>query len=197
MSKKEVIWLDGERELFINMQRTMDGTMRAAMQGLEKAALNIIADAKENLKDNHSVVTGQLRASGRVQRVEGDEQALDAGFFSEGSKSGYAYYVEYGRRSGKMPPVEMLMEWMRKKTTHSKALKSALIHIEGRRVRRTKAYTKDDLLRSAAWGLAKWIAKKGTKPHPFFAPAIEKNKKQVNDAITMAIQSEIKNGRTI
>ena len=190
--KNDMVWVEGERELFLNMQRTMDGTMQKAMQGLEKAALNIIADAKENLKGNHSVVTGQHRASGRVQRVEGDEQAIDAGFFSEGSKSGYAYYVEYGRRSGKMPPVEMLMEWLRKKTTHSEALKSALVHIEGRRVRRTTAYTKDYLLRSAAWGLAKWIAKKGTKPHPFFAPAVEKNKKQINDAITMAIQSEIK-----
>jgi HK97 gp10 family phage protein len=192
MAKKDVIWVDGERELFLNMQRTMDGTLKAAMQGIEKAALSIIADAKDNLKGNHSVVTGQLRASGRVQRVEGDEQALDAGFFSQDTTGGYASFVKYGRRAGKMPPIQMLMEWMRKRTSKSKALQSAIIHMEGRRVRRKAAYTKDDLLRSAAWALAKWIAKKGTKPHPFFAPAVEKNKGEVEATIKTAYEQAIK-----
>lgn len=192
MANKDVIWVDGERELFLNMEKQTRGTLQAAMQGLRKGGLAIVADAKANLKDNGSVVTGQLRASGKVQAVEGSPDEIDAGFFSQGSEKGYAAAVEYGRRAGKMPPVDMLMEWMRKRTSKSKALQSAIIHMEGRRVRRETAYTKDDLLRSAAWGLAKWIAKKGTKPHPFFAPAVEKNKKQVNDAITMAIQQEIK-----
>ena len=112
--------------------------------------------------------------------VEGDEDAIDAGFFSE--NQGYAAFVEYGRKSGKMPPVNMLMEWLRKRTSKSGALKSAVVHMEGRRKRRTSAYTKDDLLRSAAWSLAKWIAKRGTQPHPFFAPAVEKNKKEIEKA---------------
>ena len=167
--KNDMVWVEGERELFLNMQRTMDGTMQKAMQGLEKAALNIIADAKENLKGNHSVVTGQLRASGRVQRVEGDEQAIDAGFFSEGSESGYAYFVEYGRRSGKMPPLFVIKQWVRKK-----------FGVDAKEAK------------SIGFLIARKIAKKGTKPHPFFAPAVEKNKKQINEAITMAIQSEIK-----
>lgn len=191
MSKRDVISIDGEKELYLNMQRTMDGNIAAARQGLRKGAMEIINDAKRNLRGNSSVVTGQLRASGKVQAVDGDEDAVDAGFFSQGKKNGYAYFVEYGRRSGKMPPVEMLMEWMRKRTTQSAALKSALVHIEGRRVRRESAYTKDDLLRSAAWGLAKWIAKHGTKPHPFFAPAVEKNEKAITDAIKDAIAKDI------
>jgi hypothetical protein len=90
-----------------------------------------------------------------------------------------------------MPPVEMLMEWMRKRTSKSSALKSALAHIEGRRVRRESAYTKDYLLRSAAWGLAKWIAKNGTRPHPFFAPAVEKNKASVENVIANEVKQEI------
>ena len=191
MSKRDLIWVEGERELYLNMQKSLDGTLKAARQGMRKAGLAIIADAKANLKDNGSVVTGQLRASGKVQAVEGSADEIDAGFFSEGKKKGYAYFVEYGRRSGKMPPVEMLMEWLRKRTTKSKALQSAIIHMEGRRRSRKNAYTKDDLLRSAAWALAKWIAKKGTKPHPFFAPAVEKNKKQVNDAIAMAVRESL------
>lgn len=193
MSKQgQMMWVEGERELFLNMQKSLDGTMRAAREGLQNGALTIIADAKDNLKGNHSVVTGQLRASGKVQKVAGNEDEIDAGFFSEGKKEGYAAAVEYGRRAGKMPPVDMLMEWLRKRTSKSPALRSTLIHIEGRRVRRKTAYTKDDLLRSAAWGLAKWIAKKGTKPHPYFTPAVEKNHNTIVNAIRKAIKAQIK-----
>lgn len=168
-----MVWVEGERELFLNMQRTMDGTMQKAMQGLEKAALNIIADAKENLKGNHSVVTGQLRASGRVQRVEGDEQALDAGFFSQDTTGGYAAYVEYGTRASSKRKlgwmIRLIKQWLRKKGKP-----------EGKE------------LNDAAYFISRKIIRKGTKPHPFFAPAVEKNKKQVNEAIEMAIKQEIK-----
>lgn len=169
MAKKDVIWVDGERELFLNMQRTMDGTLKAAMQGIEKAALSIIADAKDNLKGNHSVVTGQLRASGRVQRVEGDEQALDAGFFSQDTTGGYASFVEYGRRAGKMPPVQYIIQWVRK-----------------------KFQADEKTAKARGWAIARKIAKKGTKPHPFFAPAVEKNKGEVEAAIKTAYEQAIK-----
>ena len=193
MKKGDGIWLEGERELYLNMQRVLGDNLKAARTAIRYAGLDIINDAKTNLRNNGSVVTGQLRASGRVQAVEGDEDAIDAGFFSE--NQGYASYVEYGRKSGKMPPVNMLMEWLRKRTSKSGALKSAVVHMEGRRKRRTSAYTKDDLLRSAAWSLAKWIARKGTRPHPFFAPAVEKNKKEIEKAIKEAIANDInKNG---
>lgn len=182
--------IEGERELFAAMERRFDGCGKAARRGLRKAALQIVNDAKQNLRNNGSVVTGMLRASGKVQAVEGDADAVDAGFFGRDSKSGYAAAVEYGRRKGKMPPVEMLMEWLRKRTTKSKALKSAVAHMEGRRRKRTTAYTKDDLLRSAAWGLAKSIAKHGTRPHPFFGPAVEKNKDAVNEFIAAEVQQE-------
>ena len=171
MANKDVIWVDGERELFLNMEKQTRGTIQAAMQGLQSAALNIIADAKENLRGNHSVVTGQLRASGKVQKVEGDEQALDAGFFSEGN--GYAAYVEYGtkgstkRKLGWM--IRLIKQWLRKKGMP-----------EGKE------------LNDASFFISRKIIRKGTKPHPFFAPAVEKNKQQVNDAISMAIQQEIK-----
>lgn len=169
MAKKDVIRVDGERELFLNMQRTMDGTLKAAMQGIEKAALSIIADAKDNLKGNHSVVTGQLRASGRVQRVEGDEQALDAGFFSQDTTGGYASFVEYGRRAGKMPPVQYIIQWVRK-----------------------KFQADEKTAKARGWAIARKIAKKGTKPHPFFAPAVEKNKGEVEAAIKTAYEQAIK-----
>ena len=192
MSDGVNIWIEGERELFLNMQRRLDGCTQAGRRGLRKGALKIVNDAKGKLKTNGSVVTGMLRASGKVQAVEGDPDAVDAGFFSQDTKGGYAYFVEYGRRAGKMPPVEMLMEWLRKRTSKSKALRSAVNILEGRRKRREAAYTKDDLLRSAAWGLAKHIAKKGTRPHPFFGPAVEENKNTISEYIAEEVEKETK-----
>lgn len=186
------ITLEGERELFLKMEYRLEGCEKAGRRGLRKGALKIVNDAKGKLKTNGSVVTGMLRASGKVQAVEGDPDAVDAGFFSQDTKGGYAYFVEYGRRAGKMPPVEMLMEWLRKRTRKSKALRSAVNILEGRRKRREAAYTKDDLLRSAAWGLARHIAKKGTRPHPFFGPAVEENKNAVNEYIAEEVEKETK-----
>lgn len=192
MSDGMSITLEGERELFLKMEYRLEGCEKAGRRGLRKGALKIVNDAKGKLKTNGSVVTGMLRASGKVQAVEGDPDAVDAGFFSQDTKGGYAYFVEYGRRAGKMPPVEMLMEWLRKRTSKSKALRSAVNILEGRRKRREAAYTKDDLLRSAAWGLAKHIAKKGTRPHPFFGPAVEENKNAVNEFIAEEVEKETK-----
>lgn len=196
MSKDGVdVWLDGERELFVNMQRRFDGCTKAGIRGIRKAALQIVNDAKENLRNNKTSVTGVLRASGKVQKVDGDPNAVDAGFFAQGSSGGYAFFVEYGRRAGKMPPIESLMEWLRKRNTRNKALTSAIAHLNGRRRRETK-YTKDELLRSAAWGLAKYIAKKGTRPHPFLGPAVEKNKNAVENFIAEEVNKETqRNGK--
>lgn len=182
------ITIEGLRGLRLDFDKAVKQAHVGADRGLQAVGLEIVNEAKRNLTQNKSNTTGQLRASGKVQK---DKDGIDAGFFSKEGESGYAAAVEYGRKAGKMPPVDMLMEWLRKRTTRSKALKSALIHIEGRRVRRTEAYTKDDLLRSAAWGLAKWIAKKGTQPHPFFAPAVKKYEDKAAEAVQNAIDKAL------
>lgn len=182
--------LEGERELYINMQRRMDLCTNAGRAALQNAGLLVVAKAKDNLKANGSIASGQLRASGKVQKVAGDADAIDAGFFGQGSEGGYAFFVEYGRRTGKMPPPDELIEWVRKKNMKNTALSSALVHVNGRRRKRKKAYTLNDLLTSAAWGLAKNIAKNGTKPHPFFKPALEATKGKVRQLLKRAIKKE-------
>ena len=136
----------------------------AAMKGLQRAGLNIIADAQLNLRENRSVVTGLLRQSGKVQKV--DEDNLDVGFFdTQNRQSGYAYFVEYGRRAGRMPPPDELAQW---------AYKKFQLHD------RKEA-------RAAGWAMAIRIAKEGTQPHPFFAPAIDKNRSKIIHAIRDAV----------
>lgn len=172
-----MIQVEGLRELHLAIERKTEETISAGRKGLRAAGMNIIADAKDNLRGNHSVVTGQLRAMGKVQKVEDDPDAIDAGFFAKGSSQGYAYFVEYGRRAGKMPPVDYIMEWLRKK---SSAFRSASRWAKKFKI---SSVDMDKMLRSNAFALAKTIAKKGTKPHPFFAPAVEKNKADIERAI--------------
>lgn len=163
------LWLEGERELFANMQKKLGGLGKAGREALQKGGMLIVNDAKANLRNNGSVVTGLLRSSGKVQTVQGDPDAVDAGFFSQQTTGGYAFFVEYGRRAGKMPPPDMLIQWCRKKLR-----------------------LPDKIAKARGWAMARKIAKKGTRPHPFFGPAVEKNKKAVVDAIAEAIDKETK-----
>lgn len=150
--------------------------LRAADRGLRAAGMHIIADAQLNLRQNHTNTTGRLSQSGKVQRTkEGD--GYDVGFLM--GEQSYAGAVEYGRRAGKMPPVQDLRQWIRKK--HSgpfNAIRSAAA-FSGR--------SQDSLLTSVAWAVAKHIAKHGTKPHAFFAPAVQKNRQRILNDVRDAI----------
>lgn len=165
----DIIWVEGEKELFLNMQKSLDGSLKAARQGLRKAGMQIIADSVQNLRNNGSWATGQLAQSGKVQAVEGDEDSIDVGFFGQGTQGGYAAFVEYGRKSGRMPPVDYIIQWVRKKL----------------RLPPKEA-------KSAGWAMARKIAKQGTKPHPFFEPAVKKNENAIQQAIADAVKQEIK-----
>lgn len=154
-------------EVLRNLEGIKPVVQKAAMKGLQAGALDIIADAQTNLRTNGSVVTGLLRQSGRTQKV--DELTLDAGFFDTTNKgSGYAFYVENGRRAGKMPPPDELIQYCRKKLRMSE--------------REAK---------KAGWAMALRIARKGTRPHPFFNPAITKNRKKILDRLENEIKKNL------
>ena len=140
----------------------------AAMKGIQDVGMDIVADAKDNLRQNNSVVTGLLRASGHAVR-----RALEVivGFFDTTNRnSGYALYVEYGRRAGKMPPPDELAAYAYKK-----------YHLQDWRV-----------ANAMGWALAKKIAAQGTEPHPFFNPAVKKNQSRLEAAIREAVSKRTK-----
>ena len=146
------------RKFKLNKRKFEDRVLFKAAQGLKESAARIVAVAKINLKDNGSVATGMLRNSGSVRpQVDG---TVDAGFYAE-----YAYWVEYGRKAGGMPPVKMIQEWIRKK------------HIAGN----------EKEIESMAWAVAKSIAANGTKAKPFLTPSYEENKSRIDDIIQKAI----------
>lgn len=152
----------GLEKLLKNMDKATEEIREQAMIGLQKAGMNIIADAQTNLRQNKTNVTGVLSQSGKVQKV--NENTIEVGFISDNGQ-GYAEFVEYGRRSGRIPPPDAMEEWAYKKL----------------RIRDRK------LAKMAGWALAVHIGKNGTKPHPFFKPALDKNKQRVDDVIQETI----------
>ena len=162
------IEVEGLKECSKALANADTNICKAALVGLQEAALNIIADAKENLRRDGGVVTGLLRSSGHVS-ANGDE--VVAGFFdTTNSNGGYALYHEFGRRSGKMPPPDALIAWAYKKF-HMKDWKVA---------------------RSVGWAWAKAIARRGTQPHPFFVPAVNKNTRGGSlGSVTNSVTKEI------
>ena len=164
MSDTGAIYVEGLDELLRKMDRLPAEVQRECFKAMQTASLDIIADAKSNLRVNGSVVTGNLRASGKVQKV--DDKTLDVGFFSSDVENkGYARYVEYGRKPGKMPPPDILEAWAYKKFR--------LSHKDAR---------------SAAWALARSIAKKGTKARPYFEPAVESGWRKMIDKIAKIVK---------
>ena len=163
MSETGAIYVEGLDELLRKMDSLPAEMQRKCFKAMQSASLDIIADAKNNLRVNGSVVTGNLRASGKVQKV--DDKTLDVGFFSSDSEKGYARYVEYGRKPGKMPPPDILEAWAYKKFR--------LSHKDAR---------------SMAWALAHSIAKKGTKARPFFEPAVESGWRKMIDKIAKIVK---------
>jgi|GEM_PF-3041619 len=175
MNGQGSIELQGMAEVKRALAQADENIVAAAMKGLETAAMNIVNEAKMNLRSNGSVVTGLLRQSGHVER-KGDE--VTAGFFDTSNRnSGYALYVEFGRRAGKMPPPDEMAAFAYKKF-HLKDWK---------------------LARSMGWAMARKVAEQGTQPHPFFVPAVNKNTKGaglggVVNSVTEAVRKAIRRG---
>lgn len=146
-----------------------------ALDGLKAAGLNIIADAQTNLRNNKTNTFGRLSNSGKVQAIN-DGIGVDVGFFSEEQTDGYASHVEYGTRGyparKRIPPPGALAMWAKKKLR-----------------------LKDDEAEARGWAIAKRIFKFGTRPQPFFNPAVQKNVHEITKAITTAVRHYIDNYR--
>lgn len=152
------------RQFKHNKKQFTEKVLSKAALGLKESAARIVARAKETLKDNGSVATGMLRNSGSV-RPQADG-TVDAGFYAE-----YAYWVEYGRKAGGMPPVKLIKEWVRKK------------HIT----------SNEKEIDSMAFAIAKNIAANGTKAKPFLTPSYEENKSRIDEIMQKAINEVTNN----
>ena len=160
------ISVEGLENVLRGLEKADRTVRKAAFRGLQAGGLDIINEAKGNLRENMSVVTNLLRSSGKVQKT--GEESLDVGFFDTQNKGhGYAAYVEYGRRAGKWPPIDEMAQWVRKK-----------FRIPDERE-----------ARSIGFLVARKIGTQGSTPHPFFWPAVEKCKTKILDRIRDAVRN--------
>lgn len=155
------------------MDRVTKKVHEEADKALQSAALEIIAEAKVNLDQNGSIAFGNLRKSGKVQKNK--DGSIDAGFFSSEQDNGYAAYVEFGRGPTKtQTPGDVTLETSLRAWVHRK-----LGIPEG-----------EDLDR-AAFFIARKIHRKGTRPKPFFAPAVQKVEAKIGQIIDKIIKKAL------
>lgn len=165
------IEIEGLRELRANLDKAVKNADKGMMKGLQVVGLEIIAEAKQNLVKNKTNNTRALSSSGKVQK---DKDGIDAGFFSEGSSQGYASAVEYGRgptkKAGEIPLRTTLKAWVHRKLG--------------------VPYGKE--LDSASFLIARKIHRKGTKPQPFFVPAVKKFEDKISDIVSKFVGEALK-----
>lgn len=155
-----------------------------AMKGLKVTSLEILNNAKERLVQGGQRVTSKLFNSGKVVKSK-TEMAYEVVFGGVEGELMYAYYVEFGRRAGKMPPIDYITEWVVKKGL------ADTYNIKTRKVtKRGKEF--DYRAMSIAFLIARSIAKKGTKAHPFLYPAFEEKKENLLKNISNEVNKLIK-----
>lgn len=134
---------------------------------LERYADAWIKNAEANLMENDSNASGQLQRSMKKDKIVIDEKQMRVTVELED----YWYYVENGRKAGKMPPIQPIIDWIENKPVPPK--------VEGLTVKQQ------------AYAIARGIGKNGTQPRPFFNKAVEQTWKQFKDEIAEAVQTDV------
>ena len=149
---------------------------KEAQVGLNKVGLQILADSQQNLKKAKSIASGQLINSGKVKpQADGTIDVI--------YEANHSYWVEFGRKSGGMPPVKPIFEWIKKKGLADSSTPS------GGRRKRGADFTQKAM--SMAWAIAMSIKRQGTKAKPFLFPAFRKNENDMIRIIKQAIDKVV------
>ncbi len=140
---------------------------------------------KQNLTDNDSVVTGDLRGSVSSSEVQISENAI---FVEVGVGRGlsYARAVEYGTRPHTPPlsvtePGQPLYEFVRVKGIAGKVRTKRIIK------------NKKDEIQKAARAIWAHIRRSGTKAHPYVRPAFEQTKDRIKALFEEAVEKILTN----
>lgn len=126
--------------------------------------------ARKHLEENGTNASGFLSDSMRWD-VEIDDDMMTVGVWI----ADYWYYVENGRKAGKMPPLPKIEEWI--------YIKPVDIRPDERG--RTPS------VRSLAYLIARKIGREGTSPQPFFKLAKDEARQHFEPLIREAIEKDI------
>lgn len=174
MANTEIKGLDDLNKVFSELGKGKG--MEVINKGIHSTGQDILVESQKNLTAGGQRVTGKLFKSGKALR-DGNETQISY-------DADYAYYVEFGRKAGKMPPLSDITEWVVKK-----GLADTFSIKTKNRTKRGKAF--DYKAMSIAFLIAKKIAKKGTKARPFLYPAFEKGRNNIFKNINREFQQYI------
>lgn len=170
------IYLEGVDEVLRSLANAGREVREAALKAVEQEGMAMTATAVQNLRDNGTWknTTGTLANSARVERVRDMTDGMDSvevGFFEKTKDTGYAEYVEFGRPPGKLPPLDSIRAW---------AYKKFQLHDW-------------DLADSIGFLVAWKIAWHGSRPHPFFTPAVQLHQPRLLARIKAAVEKVTRN----
>lgn len=157
---------------------------------LDQAGKLLEAQIKQNLTDNDSVATGDLRASVSSSEVQVTEKAI---FVEVGAGRGlpYARAVEYGSKPHTPPlsitePGQPLYEWVR-----IKQLAGVYSIKTGKRLgSKAKQIDENRRMARAIWA---HIRRHGTKPHPYFEPVLGQTAEEIAALFEKAVEKIAEN----
>lgn len=160
---KPSITVTGQKELVAKLIKKEGSITKDILASLYRVGLLILKQAKINLKNNGSIATGALRISGVVRKVvDGAEIVF---------KKEYASNVEFGQKAGTEVSAKQLEGWVMKKGLADSFTASGN--------RRGRGASFSQKVKSIAFLVARKISKYGTKPAPYFQPAIDQYRSQI------------------
>lgn len=193
MSDEKVLQIEGLDEIvkFVGKTSNLDDRIYAPIwNAMGQAGKLLEEQIKQNLTDNDSIATGDLRGSVSSSEVQVTKDAI---FVEVGAGRGlpYARAVEYGTKPHTPPlsitePGQPLYEWVR-----IKQLAGVYSVRTGKRLgSKAKQMDENRQMARAIWA---HIRKFGTKPHPYFEPAIEQTRERIMKLFEEAINKIAEN----
>lgn len=181
------ITISGDKELLAEIRSYGQKGEAAARRGVRATAVDILADAKQRLKNGGHMVTSKLFNSGKVQVDPDDDKFIDVIFSGGGDGyTDYAEYVEFGRRAGKglnEQGIEAVAQWAKQK---------GILHtynIKTRKRSTTGTQDIDQRARDFAINLSKKYKRRGRKATPFLFPAFEAKRNSLKTNIEKELQA--------
>lgn len=150
-------------------------------QVVERAMLNLGVYRTVNGKKRRAVASDNLRKS-LAYRYDSKYKRID--FFAKGSASEYAYYVEEGRKAGKRPPTDKILEWMKIKRIQPRNENGSF-----KKFATPKA--KENAMEGMAYNISMAIGRRGIKPLFYFRDAVNETVVDFNDRFLAALKGEI------
>lgn len=148
---------------------------------VERAMLNLGVYRTVNGKKRRAVASDNLRKS-LTYRYDNKYKRID--FFAKGSASEYAYYVEEGRKAGKRPPTDKILEWMKIKRIQPRNENGSF-----KKFATPKA--KENAMEGIAFNISRAIGARGIKPLFYFRDAVNETVVDFNDRFLAALKGEI------